>query len=221
MEAHSGLPLRDSHLPRGGPRLREVTPSPSISSFYKKFTKDYQDKLALSTQVASESLQNIRVVKSFSTELEEKLTFESSTSNAYNVGRKRSFLVGAFSGIGMLLGNIAIMCILWYGGTLVLQKEISVGDLSAFVLYTMTLAVSVLSVSGMVNILLTASAVADKIFDLMDEPVKVVSGTIQKQVEGTIEFKGVDFVYPTKQSVPVLSQLTLTIEKGDVIAFVG
>jgi ABC-type bacteriocin/lantibiotic exporter with double-glycine peptidase domain len=44
----------------------------------------------------------------------------------------------------MLFGNIAIMCVLWYGGYLVLQGELTVGSLSAFVLYNITLAGKIL-----------------------------------------------------------------------------
>jgi ATP-binding cassette subfamily B protein len=79
-------------------------------------------------------------VKSFSTEIEESQAFLNSTTLAFNIGKKRAYLIGAFSGFGMLLGNIAIMCVLWYGGVLVIDGELTVGDLSSFILYTMTLA---------------------------------------------------------------------------------
>lgn len=70
-----------------------------------------------------------------------------------------------------------MICVLWYGGVLVLEGEMTIGDLSSFVLYTMTLAVSVIAMTGMINILLTASAVSEKVFELMDHETKIKNGT--------------------------------------------
>lgn len=77
----------------------------------------------------------------------------------------------------MLLGNLAILCVLWYGGILVLDGELTVGDLSSFVIYIMTLAIAVIAMTSMINILLNASAVSERVFELMDHKTKIKSGT--------------------------------------------
>ena len=73
------------------------------------------------------------------------------------------------------------------------------------------------------NILLTASAVAEKIFELMDEDIKIKSGSYRpsQALQGSISFIEVNFVYPSKITVPVLQQMNLEIKAGEVVAFVG
>ena len=60
-------------------------------------------------------------------------------TKAYEVGRKRAILGALFGGVAILLGNCVILAILYYGGSLVIAGEISVGDLSSIILYTITL----------------------------------------------------------------------------------
>ena len=60
-------------------------------------------------------------------------------SKAYEVGRKRAILGALFGGVAILLGNCVILAILYYGGSLVISGEITVGDLSSIILYTITL----------------------------------------------------------------------------------
>lgn len=81
----------------------------------------------------------MRVVRSFSTEDKERYHFGRETEGAYIIGRKRAFLYGMFSGIGMVLAFGVILAILWYGGSLVLNGDLSVGKLSSFVIYTLTM----------------------------------------------------------------------------------
>lgn len=86
----------------------------------------------------------------------------------YDVGRKRAILYGLFIGIGTMLGFGVILGVLWYGGYLVLDSKLSVGDLSSFVMYTMTLTVSALSAGGTINVFITAIGVSEKLFEIMD-----------------------------------------------------
>jgi ABC-type bacteriocin/lantibiotic exporter with double-glycine peptidase domain len=69
----------------------------------------------------------MRVVRSFSTEDKEREHFGKETLKAYAVGKKRALLYGIFSGIGMVLAFGIILAILWYGGNLVLNGDLSVG----------------------------------------------------------------------------------------------
>jgi ATP-binding cassette subfamily B protein len=55
------------------------------------------------------------------------------------VGRKRAMLYGIFTFVGTILGYGVVLFVMWYGGRLVINGELSIGDLSSFVMYTMTL----------------------------------------------------------------------------------
>ena len=75
--------------------------------------------------------------------------------------------------------NVPILVILYFGGRLVIDGDLSIGDLTSFVLYTITLTVGFASVSGIINQLISAIGICEHIFEIMDEPVKVVSGILK------------------------------------------
>lgn len=77
------------------------------------------------------------------------------------MGRKKSILYGVFIFVTILLGNGAILTVLWYGGEMVLDNKITTGDLTSFVLYTITLSIGVLAGGGMLNIIISAVGIAE------------------------------------------------------------
>lgn len=56
---------------------------------------------------------------------------------------------------------------------MVINGDLSVGDLSGFVLYTITMAMSLIGTGGVLNTLVTALGVAEKLFEIMDHPIKI------------------------------------------------
>ncbi|CAD8176902.1 unnamed protein product [Paramecium octaurelia] len=189
---------------------------------YKKLTKEYQQAVAASTQIASEVLGNMRIVRSFSTEDKEGSQYKNATSTVYGIGNKIAILGSQFMSIGILLGYAVILAILYYGGSLVIEDQLTIGDLSSFVLYTLTMTISILAVSGFMNQMISAAAVSEKIFSIMDHPVKIQNGSLDaQQITGEITLKNVTFQYPTKSNVTTLKSIDLEIKKGEVVALVG
>ena len=190
---------------------------------YKGLTKAYQTSVAESGVVASEAFGNIRVVKSFSKENKEAKQHLDRMCKTYIIGRKRAWTYGIFVGVVSLIANGTILSVLWFGGEMVIDQEMNVGDLASFILYTITLAVSLLSVNGAMTSIITSIGAAEQIFELMDYIPKVNcrGGKILPKFEGTIEIKDVDFNYPTTPEVKVLDNISLTINSGEVVAIVG
>ena len=119
----------------------------------------------------------------------------------YAIGRKRAFLNGSFMGGFSTLAFGAVLGVLWYGGYMVIKDKLSVGELSSFILYTITMSVGLVASGGVLNQMITAVGVAEKLFELMDEPISIKSGDIKpnQPLIGEIEFQNVVFEYPTKQ----------------------
>lgn len=69
----------------------------------------------------------------------------------YDVGHKKCLGYGAMLLIMTLFANVLILSILFYGGQLVIEGEMTIGDLTSYVLYTITLTIGFASVSGIVN----------------------------------------------------------------------
>ncbi|EAR85633.2 ABC-type multidrug transport system, ATPase and permease component (macronuclear) [Tetrahymena thermophila SB210] len=189
---------------------------------FKKYSKLYQDKLALGNSFANEAFGNIRVVKSFAREQKESQNFYKYMQDAYVYGEKKSLLHGSFLGIVTLLGEGAILCVLWYGGKLVLEGKLTTGQLSSFILYTITLSTGLLAVGGISNQIITAVGVSEKLFEMMDVEISIKSGVKTKNsLEGNISFENVTFEYPTKKNVDVLKNVNFEVKQGQVVALVG
>lgn len=190
---------------------------------FKKFTKKYQDQLAEANSFANEAIGNIRIIKSFATEKKEINQFFSSLNLLYKTGKKKVILYGCFLFFSVLLANGAILGVLWCGGTMVMNKELTAGELTSFSLYTITMSVGLLSTGGTINMLVTAVGVAENLFKIMDEQPKIVSGIMipVQQMRGGIQFQNVSFAYPSKQAVQVIQKMDVDIKPGENVAIVG
>lgn len=90
-------------------------------------------------------------MKSFAREKRESKNFYDHMKEAYEFGKKKSLLHGSFLGVVTLLGEGALLCVIWYGGTMVLDEKITTGELSSFILYTITLSTGLLAIGGISN----------------------------------------------------------------------
>jgi ATP-binding cassette subfamily B protein len=113
--------------------------------------------------------------------------------------------------------------VLWYGGTLVLEGTMSVGDLTAFMLYTMILAFALGGSSSLYADFNRAIGASARVFELLDRVPGMPAGGGRRldHVDGHMDLVGVDFSYPTRLDAPVLRKLDLALEPGKVLALVG
>jgi ATP-binding cassette subfamily B protein len=113
--------------------------------------------------------------------------------------------------------------ILWYGGGLVIDGTMSVGDLTAFMLYTLFLAFSLGGLSSLFADFNRALGASERVFELMDRVPGVVNtnGKRLATVGGHVRFEDVAFAYPTRPDAPVLARVELEMEPGKVLALVG
>ncbi|XP_051912531.1 ABC transporter B family member 1-like [Hippocampus zosterae] len=189
----------------------------------KEAKKKYQDKLAHANSLATEIFGNIRTVRAFACEEKECKEFDRRMAEVYSYGRISSIIYGGFIVLMTVMGNGVIMAVLWYGGHLVAINELSIGELTSYVLYAITLSINLTSVTSSVNEFLTASGVMETIFKLMDTPVEIESGlrAAREGQSGEIEFQGVNFEYPDKKDVKIMRGMDLKIRPGESVAIVG
>lgn len=72
-------------------------------------------------------------------------------NQTYDTGKKKHFYYGIMLLITTVFANALILIILYFGGQLVIDGELSIGDLTSFVLYTITLTIGFASISGIIN----------------------------------------------------------------------
>lgn len=189
----------------------------------RKISRRVQESLGNASAVADESLSNIRTVRSFAAEPVESLRFLTTLDRALDIAQEKIRLVAQLMGGMSLLGSFAIILILWLGGRMVVEGELSIGTLSAFILYTMTVAISVSSLGGLWTDFMNAAGASGRIFQILNRTPIIANeqGNTLARLKGEITLKDVQFSYPTRPEYKVFKCLNLTIAEGESIALVG
>ncbi len=131
---------------------------------------------------------------------------------------------GAFMPLTEFLSSFAIAIILWYGGGQVIQKQLSLGELVAFLSYMRLFFQPLRELSQKYSIVQAAMASAERIFALLDTRQKIHekdSKQLQNasQIRGEISFNNITFSYD--QKTQILHNITLKIKQGETVALVG
>jgi ATP-binding cassette subfamily B protein len=123
----------------------------------------------------------------------------------------------------MAIMNLSSVAVLWFGGRLVSEGSMPIGNLTAFLTYIMQILISVMMAVMMVILVPRAMASAERIQEVLDaapsvgDPPRPVTPA---SVTGVVEFRGVTFGYPGSEH-PVLRDLTFTLRPGQVCAVIG
>ncbi len=188
----------------------------------RKLSRQVQDALARSTEVAEETISGIRTVRAFAREDAETARYTDRVETVFELARVRA-RIGALFGGGMSFAfGIAIAVVLWYGGSLLVDGTMSIGQLTQFVLYTFFVAISLGALASVWEDFMKAVGASDRVFQLMDREPGVSSGEQRPaSVGGAITFEGVRFSYPTRPDIEVLVDFDLTLQPGETVALVG
>ena len=189
----------------------------------RKISQNVQQSLGAASAIADESLSNIRTVRSFAAEPVESGRFLGALDTALTVARSKIKLIARFTGSITMLGSLAVILILWLGGRMVITDELTIGTLSAFILYTMTVAISVSTLGSLWTDFMNATGASARIFQILKRTPVIANdrGRILEKVRGEISLRDVRFAYPTRPGYQVFHQLSLTIAAGEAIALVG
>ncbi len=173
------------------------------------------------TSVLQEVISGVRLVKSFRGEYYEDERFTSASGN-YTRGMVRITRISLLSGpITEVLGTIVALIVLIVGATQVDQKTLDAGTLMAFMVLVMRLLPPLKQISQAPTIAQQSLAAAERLFQILDEPTEEQSdkGTrTASALNDAIVFEGVSFSYGEEN---VLSDISFSARRGDVIALVG
>lgn len=194
---------------------------PLLSRLRKRYRRLHDDHGEMMS-VLQESVSGIRLVKSFSGESHEEAKFVDA-SHRYSKGLVRTSRLALLSQpITETMATAITVLLLWYGATLVLEARAL--QASAFLVF-LTLVMRMLAPLKALSQLPTAAqaslAAADRLFEVLDVPTEIESDSGTRVVDGfqnDIVFHDVSFAY---EAEPVLSGVSFTARKGDVIALVG
>jgi ATP-binding cassette subfamily B protein len=192
-----------------------------VSTRMRQVWRKAQVEMGHMTTVLQENLDGQRVVKAFGAEQHEEAKFAIKNGLVYD---------WTFMARRQQSGNSATMqaifwsatgLILWVGGNAVIDGRMTVGDFTAFLLYTSLLVQPVRMVGMLVNNFARATTAGERIYDVLDALSPVAEASNAKPLEnvrGEIHFDNASFAY---RNVPVVSNVTLDVPAGSVIAIMG
>lgn len=184
-----------------------------------------QKKIDALNSGVQENVTNVRVVKSFVREDYESEKFARSNADLKNAGMSAMKVVIFMSPIMTLVMNVTIICIIFFGGNIVLDGGMDVGNLSAFITYATQILSSLMMVSMLLMMSSRAMASAKRISEVLDEKIDITDENCAQPeltVEnGEIEFKNVSFRYYKHSQDCVLEDINLTIPAKSVVGIVG
>mmetsp|Transcript_98460 Transcript_98460/g.284135 ORF Transcript_98460/g.284135 Transcript_98460/m.284135 type:complete len:663 (+) Transcript_98460:42-2030(+) len=190
----------------------------------RKVGKTYQDKLSDASNVAGETLGNMRTIRTFR-HGEELMSarFNEATDATYHCGRKQALISGSWGGVVGLLFYFAFAIVLWFGAHLVQRGELEVSALVSFILYTLTLSASIAMLGSIMPRFGATLGATQKVFEILERTPALVEGSseIRDPCKGLVEFHGVTFAYATRLDLPVLKSVTFTAKPNQVVALVG
>ncbi|HLL01892.1 MAG TPA: ABC transporter transmembrane domain-containing protein [Myxococcaceae bacterium] len=189
----------------------------------RKLSKEVQDALAYSSEVAQESLSGVRTVRSFAAEKTEVERYSGAVEKALGLARKRIRQSSIFMAVAAFSGSAAAVLVLWYGSRLVVANELTVGGLMSFLLYTVFVGFALGALAELWADFMRASGASERVFELMDRSpaIPTTGGERLSSTQGRVELHSVHFTYPTRPNLPVLQGIDLTIQPGEVVAIVG
>ena len=181
-----------------------------------------QECLADVTSMLQETIQGVRIVRSFNRGSYEEKRFEKINRSSFSATVRSIRQQSQMTPFVEFLAAIAVCAIIWYGGVSVIDGVMTTGELIAFLIYAINLANPTRRVAESVGNIQKSLAAADRVFAILDEQPEVQDKPDAKQhiiKRGRVEAKHVSFSYEKEN--PVLVDLNFIAEPGQTIALVG
>ncbi len=193
--------------------------------FIRKISREVQDKIALSNTIVQETLQGIINVKAFSNEYFENIRYKKSTESIVFTAIKGGKYRGAFASFIIFCLFGAIVTVIWYGVYLASMKQLYIGDLIKFILYSVYVGASFGGIAELYSQIQKAVGSTERVFEILDEQHEDINiNAIQPvftRLNGDVAFNNVEFSYPSRKEIQVLNGINITVKKGETIAIVG
>ena len=189
------------------------------------------------TAAAEQAIQGMATVVQFGAQGQEDRRYRTAVQTAHDRAISTGRTQALFEGAVHVAANGAVLGVLGYGGCLVVDGTLSVGDLTSFLMYSLLLAGNVSGLSGTYAEVSKAVAAADRVWAVLDRTPSIPVGTFAPQTTTdaaattttttldhplSIEFRNVNFSYPTRPENIVLGpEFSLRVQPGEVLAIVG
>jgi ATP-binding cassette subfamily B protein len=193
--------------------------------FRKRILVEFRKSRRANSKITGEynqNIQGVRVVKALGREEENLKEFSHLTDNMYRASYRAAWLSALFLPTVQIISAFALGAIVYYGGIQSQLGGFSIGSINAFVSYLTFMIWPIQDLARVYADMQHSIAAAERIFKLIDTPPEIqdrLDAFPAETMRGEIEFDHVDFFYEDRK--PVLTDFTLKVKPGEMIALVG
>ena len=193
-----------------------------IAKFTLPMFQKMQNKIDKLNLVVRENLTGIRVIRVFNKVEAEQERFNQASLEVSRIATMANRLMGALMPLMMLILNLSIIAVIWFGGIRINDGDLMVGDLMAFIQYLTQVMFSLLMLTMMFVLIPRAQASAVRINEVLEmkSPIQEPKEAIQPQLKGYVEFKNVSFGYECAEEYAI-SNISFVAKPGEVTAIIG
>ena len=178
------------------------------------------DKL---NNTVEENVRGIRVVKSFVTEDKEIEKFNKTSELIYKEFSRAERIVALNNPLMQFTVATIILLISWFGGKEIVANNLTTGEFTSLISYTMQILMSLLMLSMVLVTIMISRASGERIVELIDEKSNLTNkeNAIKEVKDGSIDFKDVNFSYVNDMNKLCLKNINLNIKSGETVGIIG
>jgi ATP-binding cassette subfamily B protein len=206
--------------------LLTVIPTVILGRRVRKLSKNSQDKIADASALAGEKLNTVSTIQSFTQEANESKVFNQLIETSFLTAKYRNLARSNLTFIAILLGFSSIILILWLGAYAVTRHELSSGELTQFILYTVIVAGAIAVVAEVIGDTQRAIGASERLLELLRLNSNIKNPISPKLIQVVpsqgiqLEIENLTFHYPSNTN-QVLADVNLLIKPGERVAIVG
>uniref|UniRef100_A0A1J3DCP9 ABC transporter B family member 27 n=1 Tax=Noccaea caerulescens TaxID=107243 RepID=A0A1J3DCP9_NOCCA len=192
--------------------------------YLRELSHKTQAAAALAASIAEESFGAIRTVRSFAKESYMVSQYSKKVDETLKLGLKQAVLTGLFFGGLNAAFTLSVITVVSYGAYLTITGSMTVGALTSFILYSLTVGSSVSSLSSLYTTAMKAAGASRRVFQILDRVSSMPSSGKECPVgnpDGDVEINDVWFSYPSRPSHMILKGISLRLTPGSKVALVG
>ncbi|XP_027125179.1 ABC transporter B family member 25 isoform X4 [Coffea arabica] len=192
--------------------------------YLRELSHKTQAAAAVASSIAEETFGAIRTVRSFAQEDFEMSRYSEKVDETLQLGLKQAKAVGLFFGSLNAASTLSVIVVVIYGATLTIKGSMSPGDLTSFILYSLTVGSSVSGLSGLYTVAMKAAGASRRVFQLLDRVSSMPKSGNKCPLgdqDAEVELDDVWFAYPSRPKHMVLKGITLKLQPSSKVALVG
>ncbi|MFN2110654.1 MAG: ABC transporter ATP-binding protein [Anaerolineae bacterium] len=193
-----------------------------FSSKMRPLWRTLRDQMSILTTFVEQNLRGARIVKGFAQEEAELARFEEKNAVWFGLAKESALIQSINNPLVTLIANVSTIFIIWFGGRLVVQGSLTLGELVAFTSYMGQLAGPVRMLGRLVPFISQAIACGERIFEILDaesEVQEAPDAVDLPALTGHVRFEDVSFAYFGRRTV--LDRIMLDAQPGQIIALLG